>query len=114
MMLYKPAKKNCLFKPHPKQENCVTVFLAGLQNHQQQWPLKKQIFFLYLVNSQLSVTKQRSNKIPTRHRNSIWVPRLVFLTQLAAQGSCDAIYLQAVGNCYQFHLYSKRCVRKAL
>lgn len=57
-MLYKPVKKELLIQTIPK-----TRQLAGLQNHQQQRPLKKQIFFLYSVNSQLSVTKQRSNKI---------------------------------------------------
>lgn len=106
------VKKNSLFKPYPKQDNCITALLAGLQNHQQQWLLKEQIFLLYSVNSQLLVSKQRSNKIQSKHLNSIWVPRLIFLTKLTARGSCDAIFiLQAVGNCYQFQPHSVICKR---
>lgn len=115
MVLYKLVKKSRLFKPYPKQDNCVTVLLAGLWNHQQQWSLKKQIFFPHSVNLQLSVSKQTSNKIQSRHLNSIWVPRLTFLTKLTAQGSCGTIYiLMTVSNCYQFHLYSITCKRHVM
>lgn len=73
---------------------------------------------LHSVFSELNLSSREATSYHHDNLNSTRVPRLVFLTQLTAEGSHYAIYaLWAACNHYKFHLYliiCKRHIMKAL
>lgn len=69
MMLYKLVKKEQLIQTISKpRQLCNSPPSQPQKNHQQQWPLKKQIFSLCAVNSQLLASRGAK-----RHNQDTWI-----------------------------------------